>query len=122
MQAVKMVDNQHLIFKRLLHHHPHLGLGNLQCVLFLLPDLDLQEQGKYILLVLELLTESRFLYSISISQHSTFFYFRSLHHSPSHHPNGPNKASHLSAVISDKSGQHHLGTASRLRSHSQVTR
>ena len=70
-----MVDNQHLIFKRLLHHHPHLGLGNLQCVLFLLPDLDLQEQGKHILLVLELLTESRYtvflflntqLFSISI--------------------------------------------------------
>ena len=40
----------------------------------------------------------------------------SLHHSPSHHPNGPIKPSHLS----DKPGQHHLGTASRLRSHSQV--
>ena len=125
MQAVKMVDNQHLTFKRLLHHHPHLDLGNLQCVLFLLPDLDLQEQGKYILLVLELITELRnsSIHLILIFKLSTNFYvyFRSLHHSPSHHPNGPNKASHLSAGISDKSGQHHLGTASRLRSHSQVT-
>ena len=52
-------------------------------------------------------------------------YFSSLHHSPSHHYSGPNKQPHNNlggptATQNERSGQHQLGTATRLRSHSQV--
>lgn len=50
---------------------------------------------------------------------------RSLHHSPSHHQGGQNKQAHNfggsnASGQQDRSGQHTLGTSTRLRSHSTV--